>query len=613
MQYFLIRDYIGDIPHSNLVHVLHGKKIFLAGDQILCNLLSDYLYKIENGEVNIRYIDTDQELPEEQADIRCLVVPDYYNILSYVSETKKDRLKAALSRIGFKNYTEYFSNNRAFVLVEQYLNMGVEKYSDDRLTPKGILLGRIPGWSGNYFLRGILDGHPEILTIPVTDLNDNLFFYCMCLANLDSDKIIDSFWEIYDREACNKDEEFPYPERFEESARRLLVLKKRFTSQELFVLFHIAYAEMMRCERIPNVSELVIYWEPHLVPRNAFAFFAVWLEDKKVDGQTIVLRRNNIVRSGSGLARAKRGWESAYDPYAVMFLDDSVWGGFHLQYSHWTEYKMRFEDIKLHPRKKLTEICERLGIKWSDHMMWTTSEVNGKSVPLSHCGSVDFDLKAVFDKYEEFLSEFDRFRISIASAPYQKRYGFTYENILKFSRRELQELFLKPFLFEEDAVFENGMLADKRYGWLRGQLWNVRKHMVLDDISPEFGRIEINQTAKERMAEYYQEEINEVIEYAKTQKKLILYGTGDDCKELLKRMDADTRTRLLFSDRKAETKPYMFEGKNVIPPDELCGLYKDYNIIVTRSIFRKEIEKEFHDMGIDPSRVFYNKIEIGEN
>ena len=73
-----------------------------------------------------------------------------------------------------------------------------------------------------------------------------------------------------------------------------------------------------------------------------------------------------------------------------------------LQYHHWSEYKMRFEDIKIRPGEILRGVCKKLDIKWSDNMLRTTDY--GK--PLTYRGSVDFDLKSVFNKYEEYLSNF---------------------------------------------------------------------------------------------------------------------------------------------------------------------------------------------------------------
>ena len=602
-QYFLVRDYT-DIPNSNLVHVLHGKCVLLTGDKWLCQLLSEYLEQIEEGEITVKYIALSEKVTIEKDDIPVLVIPDYYNRVKNFGAARKDKLTQQLADVEFDNYTEYFISSGAFALVDNYLNRNLEKYQITELTPKGILIGRIPGWSGNVFFRGIMDGHPEILCIMYSDLNENLFYYCIRLASFETDEILPRFWEMYDAEAGSKERYFPFLDRFETSVERLLRLKERFTSQELFVLFHIAYAEMLSGNMIEDITNLIIYWEPHFVSRNSFPFFALWLEDKKVNGQTIGLRRNNIVRTGSGCARAvEKKLELESYGFMNMFQDESDWDGVKVQYHHWTEYKMRFEDIKIKPKEKLTEVCDRLGITWSDSMLQTTAA--GK--PSTYRGSVDFDLQAVFNQYADYLSEFDRFRISIASSPYQKRYGFSYENCLKFSRRELQDMFLKPFLFEEKNISEFVERSDAVYEWVEWQLWNVRKHMILDDVQPEFERFELEQTGKERVMEYNNKMADELIKYIKAHNKLIIYGTGRDCQGLLEFVDEKLKSQFLYSDKRAEAEQYEFLGKKVIAPSELCKNYKDYNILVTSSLYRQNIKNEFDRMGIDPARVFYNE------
>lgn len=486
--YFLIQDYVTDIPISNLVHVLHKKRVLLTGDPRLCELLADYLNQIEQGEVCVRYTALGQTVSTEPGDIRCLVALDYKHRKKGLGEIRDRALKKALSDMNFTDHSRYFKNLDSLVLVDLYLNRGMAKYSEPELTPKGILLGQIPPATGNVFFRGILDGHPEILQIYYSDLNENLFYYCVRLANIDSNEVLDRFWKMYDEEAQTKETYFTDLELFEKSMRRLLGLRKSFTSQELFVLFQVAYAEMKRGEQIQNISKLVLYWEPHIIQRSFFPFFALWLEDEKIHGQTIFLCRDNIVRTGSICRRQIEGWRG--NPYVEMFRDDSCGNDMaHVQHHHWTTFKMRFEDLKLHPREKIHEVCERLGIAWSDTMLHTTKD--GKQ-PLAYRGSVDFDLKAVFGRQEDFLSEFDRFRISIVSSLYQKRFGYSYESCLIFSRRELQEMFLKPFLFEERPEFASIMVNHtentERYAW---QLWNVRKRMIINDIRPEFGNIEL--------------------------------------------------------------------------------------------------------------------------
>lgn len=481
-QYFLVRDYT-DIPVSNLVHVLHGKNVLLTGDSRLCDLLTDYLNSIENGEIDVKYIALSEKVSVNENDILCLVVADYKNGNRKLVIERNQALSENLTKMGFVGYTTYFKCHRCFALIDRYLNRNSEKYTLPDLLPKGILIGRIPPGSGNAFFSGVLDGHPEILHIPYSDFNNNLFYYCVRLASIDSDKVLQTFWTMYDEEAGNRERVFPEQDKFEVKMRSLLRLKNRFTSQELFIVFHIAYAEMFSDKALSDLSDLIIYWEPHFVGRNEFPFLALWLEDKEINGHTLVLRRNNIVRTGSICKRKVDKWEVS-TPFHTMFLDESIWwDGFRLAYSYWSEYKLRFEDIKVNPKNELMKVCKLMDISWSDSMLRTTK----MGQPYEYRGSADYDLKAVFTEYAEYLSVFDRFRISIASSPYQKRYGYAYYDCTKFSRRELRDMFLMPFLFEEKNIFADELRnMDSIYEWVNWQLWRVRKHMVLDDIEPEF-------------------------------------------------------------------------------------------------------------------------------
>lgn len=611
-QFFLVKDYT-EIPESNLIHVLHRKCVLLTGDARLCQLLSVYLSKMENDEIEIRYVSLGEKIFERPDDILCLIIPDYSNYLARARK-KREVLNQKLLEMNFVHYTEYFININSFVMIDKYLNENHEKYAISKLRPKGILLGRIPAASGNIFFRSIMDGHPEVLIIPYSDFNNYLFYYCVRLAGINSEEILASFWEMYDEEWGSREQYFSNLKGFNISATRLLKLKNYFTSQELFVLFHIAYAEMRSGKRITNITSLIIYWEPHIVSRSDFPFFALWLEDKSIEGQTIWIHRDHIVRTGSLYTdlRDKGDKGDSLDfRTRTMFAEEFACEDVNVRYHYWNEFKVRFEDIKLKPREKLLEVCDRLGIEWSDNMLQTTLE--GKPWVYSRRNTTGFDLKPVFNRHEDIFSEFDRFRISIAGAPYQKRYGYPYENCLKFSRRELQEMFIKPFLFDEKKIFETKAEEYvKGYEWIKWQLWEIRKFMLLDNVCSEFGSLELGETGDEVIAEYSQKKIGEALEYVRTHNKLILYGTGNDCQSLVKLMEGNERERLLYSDKKAETHPFFFLGKKVIAPSELCTTYKDYNILVTSSLYRRNIEKEFYDMAIMPSRIFYNEVEFGK-
>ena len=68
-------------------------------------------------------------------------------------------------------------------------------------------------------------------------------------------------------------------------------------------------------------------------------------------------------------------------------------------------------------------------------------------------------------------------RLCLIDGPFQKEYGYPYVSCLDFTRRELQEMFLKEFRWEKLQEMEKG--EDKIGIWqmqerFRYLLWQIR-------------------------------------------------------------------------------------------------------------------------------------------
>ena len=415
--------------------MLNDKRVLLAGDERLCLILSDYLVKVNQGNVDIQYTDVFQ-MENEETGILCIVYP-WYGFKKMQDNPKRWVFQKQLSGKTNLSCTDYFSHMEAFITIDLFMNRDADKYSVKQLTPKGILLGKIPGSSGNVFFRGLLDDHPDILQWGHTHLNSNLFLYCIRLSSEKSENIVKVFRELLSEElAFEKDADLLLGREFEENMKELLSLKEHFTSQELFVLFHIAYVEAYSDRKITDIHCKIIYWEPHWFPRDAFSYLARWLDSDRVDGHTVFMHRDNIVWTGSNYKFFKE------NPASLAFIKNisrECWiETDHRAYVNWEEFQIRFEDIKLHPREELLNICN---IPWSDTMLCTTNR--GK--PWGYKGMVyDFDLKPVLNRYEEYLSEFDHFKISLISSPYQKKYGYSYENCNFPAKRKEKPILSDP-------------------------------------------------------------------------------------------------------------------------------------------------------------------------
>lgn len=612
-RFFFINDYT-DIPFSNLIHVLKGKKVVLTGDERLCKILSDYLMEIEQGDIGLRYIKLVQNGMIKETDILCTVCLWH----GPGSPEKKEQILG--TELVSEAYTDYFSRPSVFVNIDRYRMGSANKYTMKRLIPKGILLNITFYNSGNVFFRGLVDGHPNILSIQFNTFLYNMFGYCVRLSVEKAEDIPVIFQTLLKEELSEIEfkDSFPYWSRFCNSMKGWLALRERFTSQELFVIFHIAYVEMMGNEKISDLTQKIIYFDPHGFLVTERAFLAKWLECDAINEQVMTIHRDDVGNVCSFYVRSlitDKKIELARQIIGWMLCEKKDLGMKQVDLQYCKRFEVRFEDLKLHPGTELAKICERMQIPWCDSLMHTT--YLGKT---SAMGVIrDFDLKPVFNRHERYWSEFDRFRLYLIMAPYQKSYGYPYEDCMRFSRTQLWELFLKKFQFQKDLQFESGKDEAAYYLWaydlIRWQLYENRKHAVMDDITPQFKPIEIGKTQDElriEKRERIRTEKHNLAEFVNNTKKLVLYGLGRDGRALWDCLNDSGRSDIVLCDKRAEMNAVYFDGRQVVRPEELCGKYAEYEILVTSSQFYREICAELDRMGISSDRITCNTVPLWE-
>lgn len=471
-RFFMLQDYI-EIPQNGLLNVFEymikrsGGRLVLLGDIWLCLKLNQTLkaknkalynkavyadiLRVQSVATKLVQIDEDGIVDQ---DLCVLLIPEFYGNKDDPQKVKRiteqrERYLNELKKLNVTNVFEYSLSN-IFVMDWEKNKALLE---NPKFKAGGIVIGAINGFSGNKFFRDLLDNHPNILMLDWSSLNNNLYLFCLRLSVTRSDKIMSLFWELCNEQKGAPDENFESDflrkELFDHYMEEMLEEKEYFTSQELFVMIHVAYAKMWGRE-IRNISEMIIYWEPHHVPRDKCEEYAAWLYTAGENKYIVNVVRNAYVSAGSYLKLLNRLHIFSYGAsvFAQIFRQPNEKKK---NYSGWDRIVLRFEDIKCYPEEKLGYLCNQLNIAWSDTLLETTT--HGK--PSALWGVAGFDLKPVHCTYEEYFSSFDRFRISLITAPWQKRYGYPYVNNMDFSRRELQEIFSKDFRFENERGYRS--------------------------------------------------------------------------------------------------------------------------------------------------------------
>lgn len=467
-RFILLRDYI-EVPENNLLNTLRNTEVVLTGDRYLCGRLYEYLMRQRisvKGYLHTMQGDVQPEnIPEVLADnisedILCLIVEPIYRSdakSGLVGKEEKNQRIVCLREKNIDNFTDYFSDETPFINIEKDIDI---KYKRECFKPKKIVLGSILPYSGNIFFRSLLDSHSSILSIYYCDLNNQLFWICVRLSMECAENILPLFWRLIE----GNEESIVDRPAFIEKMEGLLACHNKFTSQELFVMFHIAYMYMFGCDVTEdNIRSMIIYWEPHYLDRDKMEKCVEWLGIEEVPCDIINLVRNSVPQKGSTMKELRcinGGVKTAYfTAFRRMSIDKK-------EYGKSDRLIVKFEDLKCNPIEILKEICNRWDMEWSDTLLQTTR--NGKEDV--YCDKMQrvsgFDLRPVYNTYENFFSELDRLKLMIVDALWQKKYGYPYVEPEQFTRRELQEILLKEFRFEKPGdttgFYKDCMCLDDR-------------------------------------------------------------------------------------------------------------------------------------------------------
>lgn len=480
--YFMLRDYV-DVPRSGLKHTLADSEIVLIGDPLPCERVREYLCeKVLTSRMDPVYANI---LPEENeplpdmpiidiGDIHegmvCLLVfPEFADdtILRFSWE-KKNRMISCLKKRGIHNFTDYFSYTISFVDIAKELDT---KHMRQCLKPKMNMIGSIEAHNGNIFFHGLLDNHPSIMLTDYNAFSKNIFWVSVCLANREPKEMLPLLYRVFPAEWRGKVLE--NPEAFHKKAEQLLKDGEKYTSQELFVIFHIAYMYMYGKD-ITDVGDRMIYWEPHCVDTDVVEEFSQWLGVAGLRCSIVNVVRNICIRNGSVMRDyVHNKWGKLIGLVAIAALNLEK-----KDYASCRRYVVRFEDIKCSPRETLQNLCSEWEIPWSETLLEVTQHGERWGYDNGEKMVYDFDLTPVYNRYEEYFSETDRFRISLINAPWQKKYRYPYVDVSEFSQRELQEIFLKEFRFDKyrGSGDEKERLDDKIWEMneIRDRIWENR-------------------------------------------------------------------------------------------------------------------------------------------
>lgn len=488
--FFVFYDYMENIPENYLGNIIPLKPMVLTGNAFLCKCLSHVLkssVKAENSKIIYCNEFDSPGIGSNSDKMECLSLeqckesyPDamYFTVYKTLDDERKSKtICSALENNNIKSISSYFAD-APFLL--DYLDLvpveekteqttGMVKRNSNKIRIEDIndvLYLFNSSFSGTAFFDSIIDSHPNILSLGYSQLQTNLWKYIEELKDAVTleefpFKLLEFFekslYDLYGNSHIFMEEAFPDVERFTLEFKQAVSGRTVLNAKELFIAVFIAYHYMIhQKETRPKESKIVLYLEPHNGGR-LLETHAKWLCNNFERITFLKLIRNTISKAGSSF-RYRIGTGGGLDLPSVRWLS-----GFGMETKPLKKYDdcvlaLKFEDIKLHPHKTLGYLCKKLQIPWSDTLLETT--INGSSWVYDagkSYSTTGYDLRAVYNTYDEYFSSFDRFRLDLLVREKQKAYGYPYLDYdrYNFSMKQLEEFFRFPYKFSKYIKFSN--------------------------------------------------------------------------------------------------------------------------------------------------------------
>lgn len=475
-QVVCLSDYF-EKPEKNIEGLVCGQKIILTGEKYLCDMAGRYMCKEWNiKSKNVFFLDLQQkeEIVSDFKDIskdECIQYKDaiYFVVVERFEWNVREKemwrgsyYAKTLLQMGITNINPYFLNHLDYFQTDNRFEWKKEE-SDFPIKIAGgkkVIYALIPGHSGSILVNELLDGHPELLFIGgYSDFRYKLLEYACHLSKIqsfeDKEKMLRSFLE--------NTVEFDIEE-FLISFRKVLEPYSEPVAKEILIAFYIAYSQLTRKDRVKE--EFAIYFEPHCFDLIRHKSNIQWFQENGFDVKILDVQRNSVQKAGSVIKALMSESRAGLVDYRRLF-------GFSGNCIHQDTFLVRFEDLKTNPEQVLYDFCNYAGITFETILLKTTFEGEEGRGYMDVKG---FDLKPVYNLYEDYFSEFDRFRIRLIDCERQKALGYEYADPEDFSAEELENMLSFPFKFERSMEF---MSEDARKEYFYRRKRGIKYYMKL--------------------------------------------------------------------------------------------------------------------------------------
>jgi tetratricopeptide (TPR) repeat protein len=237
------------------------------------------------------------------------------------------------------------------------------------------------------------------------------------------------------------------PNSFSAELRRVMADYSSLTSQTFFTLVHSAYEKALN----RSSKKQTIFYHIHNPSVYAKLNFLRYNPEAKL----LMMVREPIQSCESWVKKVIKESSENVHNYIVTMLFDIDQVAFRYQ----DAIGVRLEDLKKHPKKTVTAMCDWMGIEEEASLFEMTAQ--GKkwwgdpsSPDYSPEGMSPFDDSAITRKVGSVFSEQDQFILRTLFYPFSVRFGYDAENLAGFKEdlKAIKPLLDEPFGFQEQLA-----------------------------------------------------------------------------------------------------------------------------------------------------------------
>ena len=427
---------------------INNHQIVIFGNPIMSELLAEWITNLTTCSPIICSQSEDiEDVKKEYPNAVWVLVR---HTLKIESAEDVDSLFDDCRNAGVKDLSRFFANNLILCGTDKDLSEGTmcEKHN---VSIVKVCFVYESSFSGTLLINNVLDFHPCIMSLEYTSWGWDIWYLVRSVA--DSNNIPSDFLALMEETGCAWDDR--KKSKFKAVLEKYFEQGESYTEKDIFVGIFLAYYEFVHGNSASG--DMWIYIDAHSTAAVTLGALVSWVRAMSFEPVFLRSIRHPIRRLGSSLNYFRResikyfyDQKNALPDMLASFATEvkNPWGVEEITY--------RFEDIKVSPRETIEYIIQKLGIPWDDSLLTTTLGGEEFVYRVGNVGTTGFDIKPVWNPYNEYFNSFDKLRLDILFREKEKAYGYSYvsSDMIPEEIVDLENLFGYPWKVEGLLEFE---------------------------------------------------------------------------------------------------------------------------------------------------------------